>query len=473
MKYKFTLHFIKSILLFSLLTLISCSDGNLSSGSNDTEITIVEYDDTDFEPTDWTEATHSNDVDPNYDEVFEDNTVKRIDIVVDSERWEAMLSDMYNLYGSFGTSSRPGGITDSDEDPIFVPAEVFYKDTEWYRVGIRFKGNSSLQSSWSAGIMKLSFKLDFDEFEDTYPQIKNQRFYGFKKMSLKNNYNDESMIREKVSSDIFRNAGVAASQTAFYTLYVDYGEGPQYFGVYTLVEEVDDTVIDTQFSNNDGNLYKPDGTGASFASGTFSEDVFEKKTNEDLEDWSDIESLFTALHADNRTSDPESWRENLDSVFDTDTFLKYLAVNTVIQNWDTYGRMTHNYYLYNNPDTGLLTWIPWDNNEALQTGNQQGSLPLNFSGLSTSSWPLIGYMYSDDVYRAKYDAYVKETVNNYFKTSDMQTLYTNYASLLESYATSEEDGYTFLNNSSDFQNAISTLKSHVDQRASAVSSYLN
>ena len=82
-------------------------------------------------------------------------------------------------------------------------------------------------------------------------------------------------------------------------------------------------------------------------------------------------------------------------------------------------------------------------------------------------------MYSDDVYRAKYDAYVKETVNNYFKTSDMQTLYTNYASLLESYATSEEDGYTFLNNSSDFQNAISTLKSHVDQRASAVSSYLN
>ncbi len=471
MRYLFIIPPIKLILLLSFIVFFSCSEANTGSEDNDSEINI-EYDDTNFEPTDWTEATHSKDADPNFEEVFEDNTVKRLDIVVDSDRWEAMLADMSELYGNFGSSGRPGSLVESDEDPIFVPAEVFYEGTEWYRVGIRFKGNSSLQSTWSSGNMKLSFKLDFDEFEDTYPQIKNQRFYGFKKFSLKNNYNDASMLREKVASDVFRDAGLAVSHTALYTLYVDYGDGPQYFGVYTLVEEVDDTVIDTQFSDDNGNLYKPDGTGASFASGTFSEDVFEKKTNEDDEDWTDIKNLFAALHADNRTSDPQSWRDGLDAVFDTDTFLKYLAVNTVIQNWDTYGRMTHNYYLYNNPDTGLLTWIPWDNNEALQTGNQQGSLPLNFSGLSSSSWPLIGFLYNDDVYKAKYDAYVEETINNYFKTTEMQALYTNYAALVEPYATSEVSGYSFLRNSSEFQSAISTLKSHVAQRTSAVNSYL-
>ena len=165
------------------------------------------------------------------------------------------------------------------------------------------------------------------------------------------------------------NAGLASSHTAFYTVYVDHGDGPVYFGLYTLVEEVDDTVIDTQFADNDGNLYKPDGNGASFASGTFSESVFVKETNEDKGDWSDIQNLFTMLHASNRTTDAAAWRANLETVLDTDVFLKYLAVNTVIQNWDTYGRMTHNYYLYNNPDNNLLTWIPWDNNEALQTGN--------------------------------------------------------------------------------------------------------
>ena len=73
-------------------------------------------------------------------------------------------------------------------------------------------------------------------------------------------------------------------------------------------------------------------------------------------------------------ADAEAWRTSLEQVFNTDQFLKWLAVNTTIQNWDTYGRMTHNYYLYNNPQNNQLTWIPWDNNEALQTGKQGGAI---------------------------------------------------------------------------------------------------
>jgi spore coat protein CotH len=320
--------------------------------------------------------------------------------------------------------------------------------------------------------MKLSFKLDFDEFEDEYTQIDNQRFYGFKKLSLKNNYNDKSFLREKVASEIFTNSGLAMSHTAFWTLYVDYGDGPIYFGLYTLVEEVDDTVIDTQFTSDDENLYKPDGDSASFVKGTFDEDDFVKKTNEDTADWSDIEALFTALNASNRTSAPATWRANLDEVIDTDIFLKYLAVNTVIQNWDTYGRMTHNYFLYNNPDTNKFNWIPWDNNESLQTGSGLGSLNLSFSNISSGDWPLIEYLYSDSVYKAKYDAYVKEVIEGPFETSYIQSVYTTYASLVEPYATSELSGYTFLNSTSEFSSAVSTLKSHASSRASTVDSYL-
>ncbi len=432
----------------------------------------VVIDDTEFEATDWTTETHSNDANPNFEEVFEDNAVKRIDIVITSARWKVMLDDMTSLYGTFGAGSGPGGNSFSDENPILVPAEVYYEGKEWYRVGVRFKGNSSLASTWKSGNMKLSFKLDFDEFEDEYPQINNQRFYGFKKLSLKNNFKDKSMLREKVATDIFRNAGLAGSHTAFYTVYVDHGDGPIYFGLYTLVEEVDDTLIDTQFSNNDGNLYQPDGTGASFAAGTFSESVFVKETNEDATDWSDIQTLFTTLHAGTRTTDAASWRANLETILDTDVFLKYLAVNTVIQNWDTYGRMTHNYFLYNNPNNNLLTWIPWDNNEALQTGNQGGSLPLNFSGLTSSQWPLIGFLYADPIYRAQYDINVKEVINGAFNASAMQTTYTTYAALVEPYATTETRGYTFLTSSSEFQSAVNTLKSHATQRAAAVKAYL-
>ncbi len=453
------------------------SSGDDSSDDGDEEVSI---DDADFVATDWTTETHSRDADPDFDEVFEDNAVKRLDIVITEDRWQSMLDDMTGLYGAFGASGQgggprggQGGDSFADEDPIFVPAEVFYEDKEWYRVGVRFKGNSSLRTSWQAGILKLSFKLDFDEFEDDYPQIDNQRFYGFKKLSLKNNFEDRSMLREKVATDVFRNAGLAASHTAFYTVYVDHGEGPQYFGVYTLVEEVDDTVLEDQFSNEDGNLYKPDGDAASFAAGTFNEDEYVKKNNEDEGDFSDVESLLEILHDETRTTDAATWRTNLEAVFDTDVFLKYLAVNTVIQNWDTYGRMTHNYYLYNNPETNKLTWIPWDNNEALQDGKQGGSAALDFSNITTSEWPLIGYLYQDEVYKAKYDIYVQEVVDGAFNTSTMQSLYSSYEALIAPYATIEEPGYTFLNTSSDFQTAVSELNTHVSERNTAVNTYLN
>lgn len=435
--------------------------------------TSTEITDTDFVATDWTEETHSKNVDPNFEEVFDDNQVKRLDFVVTEERWQSMLDDMTATYGEFGQRSNNNGLIDSDENPIFVPADVYYQDTQWYRVGIRFKGNSSLQSSWQAGILKLSFKLDFDEFEDDYPQIDNQRFYGFKKFSLKNNFDDESLLREKVASDVFKKAGLAVSNTGFYTLYVDHGNGPEYFGLYTLVEEIDDTLIETQFTSDDGNLYKPEDGGANFVEGSFNEENFEKKTNEDDEDWSDIIALFDALHDDTATTAPATWRENLEAVFDVDGFLKYLAVNGIIQNWDTYGRMTHNYYLYNNPETSKLTWIPWDNNEALQDGKQGGALSLDFSNLDSSSWPLISKLYADDVYKTRYNDYVLAVIGDSFNTNSMQAAYDSYSALIEPYATTEISGYSYLESSNDFYNAVEQLNQHAQSRAEAVETYLN
>jgi len=446
--------------------------GSSTTTTSDTTTTDTQSD-TDFETTDWTEATHSKDVDPNFTEVFSNTEVKRLDFVVTSERWQSMLDDMTATYGTFGSASRTSTLVESDEDPIFVPADVYYNGTQWYRVGIRFKGNSSLQSAWQSGVLKLSFKLDFDEFEDDYPQIENQRFYGFKKFSLKNNYNDASQMREKVSADVFKNAGMAVSNTAFYTLYIDYGNGPEYFGLYTLVEEVDGTVIDTQFASDEGNLYKPEDGSANFVAGSFSQDDFEKKTNEEGADWSDIEALFSALHSQTRTTDAQTWRSDLESVFDVPVFLKYLAVNGIIQNWDTYGRMPHNYYLYNNPESSQLTWIPWDNNEALQDGKGEGALSLDFSNLSATQWPLIANIYADESYKEQYDSYLQEVIEGAFETTQMQILYDIYADLIEPYATTEREGYTFLRNSSEFSQAVAQLKEHANSRAIAVENYLN
>lgn len=107
-----------------LAVLSACSDSGASSSVAVTP-EIPALSDEDFEATDWAEATHSNDVDPNYDEVFDDTLVKRFDFVVTADRWQSMLDDMTATYGEFGRPSGPG-LVDTDEDPIFVPADVYY-----------------------------------------------------------------------------------------------------------------------------------------------------------------------------------------------------------------------------------------------------------------------------------------------------------------------------------------------------------
>lgn len=102
-----------------------------------------------------------------------------------------------------------------------------------------------------------------------------------------------------------------------------------------------------------------------------------------------------------------------------------------------------------------------------------GSPKLDFSDVAPSEWPLIGYLYQDAVYKAQYDSYVQEVIDGAFNTSTMQSLYSTYSELIQPYVTTELDGYTFLNSSSDFQTAVNELNLHVQERATVVSDYLN
>jgi len=471
--------------VFSLFACTSESDSGISTSSSDSTTSTDESDiyyseltDTD----DWTEATHeklsTDEIIENLDVVFDTGSVQKLRIVIESDNWTLMNEDLEALTDELGGSNDFSEL----DNPIFVPANVFYYSeqedtwTEWYKVGVRFKGNSSL---YNANSSKLPFKLDFDEFEDEYPAIDNQRFYGFKQLNLKNNYNDESEMHEISANDLFRDFGLVSAHSSFYVLYLNVDDSDDeandiYYGVYTLVEEVDDTVIETQYyDNDDGNLYKPDGDAATFASGTYDEDEFDLKTDDD-ESYEDIEALYTAINDSSRTSDVDSWKEDLESIFDVDTFLKWLAANSVMQNWDTYGVMSHNFFLYNNPTTGTFQWIPWDNNEALV--DDEKVLSLNMNSVDADEWPLIGYILAQDDYTNTYQAYVEEFAKAYMNASsstsyNLNDEFTTYQTLIEDYVEAEGSDYTFTSES-EFEDAVDTLQTHTLDRYDSASNYV-
>jgi spore coat protein CotH len=388
-----------------------------------------------------------------------------------------------------------GGMMDGDDDdnPVWVDATIEFNGDTWEHVGFRLKGNSSLKSSWSSGFYKLPFKLDFDQFEDDYPATENQRFYGFKQISFSSNFSDSSYLRETLAADIFRDAGVPAAQTAFYAVYVDTGDGPVYFGLYSAVEIVDDTVIQTLFADDSGNVYKPSGLAATFAAGSYNQAQYDKETNEEEADYSDVEALLEALNSNLRTSDPQTWRTELESVFDVDTFLQWLAANSIMQNWDTYGSMSHNYYLYHDPDSDKLVWIPWDNNQSLngtrggdnRAGADNGGVGgpgggRNPMGSSSSignedagdNWPLISYLLADPVYKQQYIGSVQDVIQTAFNPQELAAAIKDMHTLIAPYVEAEREGYTTLSNLDAFESSLDNLIEHINTRYDAALEYI-
>ncbi len=425
---------------------------------------------------DWSTFSHSASAIPQYDVVFPQENVNRFDITISSDDWADMQSDLDNLYGSSSNSGPGGGgpgggggTTFAEDNPIYVPCNIEFNGKNWYHVGIRYKGNSSL-SAYSSGVNKLPFRLEFNEFSDDYPEINGQTFYGFPALSMSSNYNDQSLMREKVGCDLFREFGVPAPYSAFYELYIDYGDGPVYFGLYTAVEVVFETMLNKQFGNESGNCYKPEDDGAMFSISGFNLSDFENKTTGGTGE-SDIQTLYDYLHSSERTSDTTAYKTNLESVFDVQGFLKWLAANTTIQNWDTYGRMPHNYYLYNDPSDNLIKWIPWDNNEAFEEGKQGGALSFEFNEINSSEWPLIPYILGIPGYENDFKAHILHFISTTFEPNKMEAYYAKLQTFIQSSVESETSDYSFITNISEFETAVQSLKTHVSSRQTVAENY--
>lgn len=378
----------------------------------------------------------------------------------------------------------PGGVPvfGNGLDAAYVAVTVNFDGKTWKQVGYRPKGNSTLNSLWGSGNYKLPFRLKFDKFEDMYyPGIKGQRFNGYKELSFSPGASDTSLIREKLAADIFRNSGVPAARTAFFRVYIDLGQGLKYTGLYTAIEVIEDTMLKDQYGSDSGNAYKPESTFA-----TFKASQFDKKNNKDPANYSDVIAMIDVLNSAKRTSDPAQWRGALEAVFNVNSFIQWLAVNNAIVSWDSYGAMAHNHYLYNDP-VKKLSWIPWDQNEALKgspgingTAGGTGGFTMGAQGLSLTmnevgaNWPLIRFLMDDPIYYARYKTVLHSLIETTFKAGDLETKIDTYHNLIAPYVVGpdgEQPGYTSTTDA-NFNASVLELKNHVRSRRSLLQAFV-
>lgn len=265
--------------------------------------------------------------------------------------------------------SSDGGFRFGDTEYPKVPAVLRFEGREWGKLLVRYKGNSSFMRAPTP--LKRSLKLDFDA-----PDAK-RRFFGMRTLNLNNNAFDPSQMRETLAYDVFHRADVPAPRTAFAKVYLTVPGHleREYAGLFTAVEQIDQTFFADRWGQKVGLLLKPEdvqgmpdlGRDWGRYATAYSSKVNAKER--------DAARFMAFVRFVNSASD-EDLVEHLHEYLDVDGFLRFLAVEVAIVNTDSPLAMNHNYWVTIHPKTGKVIWLPWDMNESFG-GFRFGDVDLN------------------------------------------------------------------------------------------------
>ncbi|XP_004342739.1 hypothetical protein CAOG_08138 [Capsaspora owczarzaki ATCC 30864] len=187
-------------------------------------------------------------------------------------------------------------------------------------------------------------------------------------------------------------------------------------------------------------------------------------------DWrKDALDFLHALHSETRQTDPAAWRAGMEAVFQVDSFLRWLAVNTVFENYDAYGAFAHNYRLYRSPCSGKIHFLPFDFDWAMQP--RIAPIPLDMSSLG-DNWPLIRYLMDDPVYKLYYMQFLGLFLEEYFSPEYMSAQAARLTSLISSSVLREDIDISGLDEAV-FRDALKAIRSYVVERSASSKSQLS
>jgi hypothetical protein len=263
----------------------------------------------------------------------------------------------------------------------FKPAELKYNGTAVSgKIGIRYKGSNYTliqkcfgytgwgdpPSNWKSSgnkCPKVSYKLKFTEYD------KETRLHGLKKVNLHafaaDEVKDSTKMHEMLAYELYRDMGIPAPRTSYADVYIN----DKFVGLFVAVEEIDGRFTKSRWPEfGDGNLYKEKWP----KSGNERDYINGLKTNNDPGDNPSAKKMVEYYNAINGSNE-SNFEQRVSPYMDIDYFLRYLAVDVAIKNWDgiraLYSGTSHNYFFYEEEkevSNGKIWIVPWDMDQALK-----------------------------------------------------------------------------------------------------------
>lgn len=317
---------------------------------------------------------------------FDSEKIWKVTITIPPDEFAAMQPHKPGG-GLFGFWKPPGVPKNSDGTDREIHRNNFGMDLPWAsgtltidgrtfcQVGIRYKGNGTIGDAEKT--IKKSIKIDLDRLNGT------EKFLGAKTINLHCGVTDPSKCRETMAYFAYRAAGVPAPGTSFTEVWLTVAGkyDSEFWGLYTLVEHVDNRFLRTHFGSDAGLLMKPEGLREIEHHG----DDWEKykktyvpKRQPTKDEIARIVAFAKLVHK----ADDDAFEREIGLYIDIEAYLRFLAATSFVGNPDCFFILGHNYYLYLHPTTGQFHFIPWDvdlslgNFPVIGTNRQQMNLSL-------------------------------------------------------------------------------------------------
>ena len=259
----------------------------------------------------------------------------------------------------------------------WVEGGVTIEGIAYPSVGVRLKAYVGSSRTLD---QKCGFKVDLNRYED-------REWRGIEGLTLNNMVQDPSYVNEHLSYMLYRAVGVPAPRVGYARVSVN-GED---FGLYLLVESIDDRFLDRWYGDSSGALYEG-AYGVDLFAGY--ENSFDYDEGPDSTDRSDLTAVIAVLDG----ASDDAGIAALEDLVDMDELLTNMAVEALILHWDGY-TTRNNYRLYHDPRTGRFQIIPWGTDQT-------------FTSLYYYPWSAYGRLFTfclaNEACAARYDAKLVE-----------------------------------------------------------------
>ena len=266
------------------------------------------------------------------DAFFNDAVLQDINLTINTRDWQSLRDHFL--------------------DNTYYPCNFTWNGQVVRNIGIRSRGTGSRSG------VKPGLRVDFNRYTT------DQTFLGLKSFILRNNTQDPSGMRERLSMELFKRMGMVAEREAHARLFIN----GVYFGLYTLVESPDNAFLQKYLNESAGNEYEYSFDNASSTPFTFNylgSDASSytpspfKPENNTLDPQGQIlERLFWTI---NNAGDAV-WRASMDEFLDMTKFIRHLAIENFLAEEDgitgDYG--PNNFYFYRFVNTNKFMFLPWD-----------------------------------------------------------------------------------------------------------------